>query len=140
MLLSGQEIPLYFSMRNYPKRKNQYNHKKMETAFIKALRHILSDKYSSVLVADRGFGNERFIQLCLAHGFEIMIRMAPNVAIKTGEKQGIVEEVLTDDGVDECSVRAWKKAHRVVRHRHEGQVWYVLTNLSEITDVQAAEV
>ena len=38
--------------------------KKMEIAFIRALRHILSDKYQYILVADRGFGNERFIQYC----------------------------------------------------------------------------
>ncbi len=139
VLLGVQEIPLYFSMRTYPKRKNQYNHTKMETAFIKALRHILSDKYHYVLVADRGFGNDRFIQLCLTHGFEILIRIEPNMSIKTGEKQGIVEETLTDDGVYECYVRAWKTDHRILRHSHDGKVWYLLTNINDITDVKASE-
>lgn len=37
-------VPLYFSMRLYPKRKNQSDQKKMESSFIKALRHLLPKK------------------------------------------------------------------------------------------------
>ena len=66
---NGKTVPLYFSLRNYPKRKNQYDQKFMEAAFIKALRHILSKKYSYTIVADRGFGNNRFIKLLRENGF-----------------------------------------------------------------------
>ncbi len=43
---------------------------KMEEAFIKGLRHVLSKKYSYVIVADRGFGNNRFANLCKENNFD----------------------------------------------------------------------
>lgn len=57
---NGRSIPLFFTMRNYPKKRDQMDQKKMELAFIKGLKHILSKKYRYVIVADRGFGHERF--------------------------------------------------------------------------------
>lgn len=139
IMLGGNAIPLYFSMRNYPKSKNQYNHKKMELAFIKALRHILSDKYQYIFVADRGFGNDRFIQSCLDNGFDTLIRLEPNMTIKTDEKQGIVEEILTEDGVYNCHIKAWKKDYKIVRHSKDDKAWYLLTNLSINNGLDGAE-
>jgi hypothetical protein len=70
----GRAIPLYFSIRNYPQKKNSLNQKKMEEAFIKELSHLLSNKYSYVIVADRGFGNGRFVNLCESNGFSYILR------------------------------------------------------------------
>ena len=81
VLISNKAIPLYFSMRNYPKKKGQYNQKKMESAFIQALRSYLSKHYRYVLLADRGFGNDRFITLCQEAGFDYIIRLEPNLKI-----------------------------------------------------------
>lgn len=128
VMLGGDAIPLYFSMRNYPKRKNQYNHKKMEMAFIKALRHILSDKYRYILVADRGFGNDRFVQLCIDSGFDFLIRVEPNLSIKTTDKQGVIDKVLTEDGLYNCHIKSWQKDYIVIRHSKDGKLWYLLTN------------
>ena len=54
-------IPLYFSMRVYPKKKWQIDQKKMEEAFMKALKHLLPRWYRYCIVADRWFCNKRFI-------------------------------------------------------------------------------
>ena len=62
-------MPLYFSMRLYPKRKNQMDQKKMESSFIKALRHLLPKKYEYTIVADREFCNQRFAKLCEENEF-----------------------------------------------------------------------
>jgi hypothetical protein len=41
--VSGEkDVMRYFTTRNYPKRKNQMDQKKMELAFFKSLRHFLS--------------------------------------------------------------------------------------------------
>jgi hypothetical protein len=66
---SGRAVPLYFSMRAYPKRKGQHDQQKLESSFIRALRHLLPKKYFYTIVSDRGFGNDRFAQLCLDKGF-----------------------------------------------------------------------
>ena len=77
----GRAIPLYFSMRNYPKKKNSMNQKKMEEAFIKELKHLLSNRYNYVIVADRGFGNARFASLCESNGFSYILRTKDNVRV-----------------------------------------------------------
>jgi hypothetical protein len=127
--LGDNAIPLYFTMRNYPKKKGQYNHKKMELAFIKALKHILSVKYQYVIVADRGFGNDRFIELCIENGFDIMIRLQPNMTIKTDGRQGIAEKILTKDGEYNCHIKSWKKNYNIIRHSKGDKTWYLLTNM-----------
>ena len=58
----------------------------MELAFIKGLKHVLSDKYSYLIVADRGFGNQRFTKLCLDNGFDYLIRVKGNLLTKFTDK------------------------------------------------------
>lgn len=140
IMLGDNAVPLYFSMRNYPKRKNQYDHKKMEMAFIKALRHILSDKYQYILVADRGFGNDRFVQNCIENAFDVMIRLEPNMNIETGGKQGITEDIISNDGIYSCHITAWHKTYNIVRHSKNDKVWYLLTNLRIYNSLDCAEI
>jgi hypothetical protein len=63
MIFQGQSIPLYFSMRKYPKRAFITDQKKLEEAFFRSLRHLLPKGYQYTIVADRGFGNESIIGL-----------------------------------------------------------------------------
>jgi hypothetical protein len=59
----------------------------MELAFIstssmhrmRALKHNLSNQYHYIVLADRGFGNKRFIKLCETMGFDYLIRLEPNL-------------------------------------------------------------
>ena len=37
ILIGDRAVPLFFTMRNYPKRKGSYDHAKMEGAFLKGL-------------------------------------------------------------------------------------------------------
>ena len=43
IVCQGESIPVYFSMRNYPKKPGGFDQKKMEEAFFKALKHLLPD-------------------------------------------------------------------------------------------------
>ena len=68
IVFNGKSLPIYFTKRAYPKKKNQMSMTKMERAFLKGLRHILSVKYNYVIVADRGFGTNNFTQECINNG------------------------------------------------------------------------
>jgi hypothetical protein len=133
-------IPLYFSMRNYPRRKNQMDQKKMELAFIKALKHVLSKKYRYILIADRGFGNDRFIGYCLDAAFDVMIRIEPNMLVNNGSKAGIASDILREDGVYFCEITGWKKSYHIVRQTAENKTWYILTNMNKDRSLEASEV
>lgn len=140
LVINNATIPLYFSMRNYPKRKNQMNQKKMEVAFIKALRHILSDKYEYIIMADRGFGNARFIEYCTQNNFDILIRIEPNMTVVTGEKEGVAADALEKDGVYNCHIKSWKRDCMIIRHSQDDKVWYLATNMIYNNALESAEI
>lgn len=131
VLLRDKAIPLYFSMRRYPKKKGQYDQKKMEKAFIEALKHDLSKQYHYVIVADRGFGHKRVIELCESVGFEYLIRVEPNSKIKHGNQEGIMSKVITENGKFEVKILSWGKTVTLLRNEEKGQVWYLATSLKE---------
>lgn len=113
VIINNRSIPLYFTMRNYPRRKNQYDHKKMEASFLRGLRHVLSKKYEYVIVADRGFGNERFLELCEENGFEYLIRTTPNLKVSYKEEEGIMDQICVEDQSYECEIISWGKRMRI---------------------------
>lgn len=145
ILIDGLSIPLYFSMRNYPRRKDQMDQKKMELAFMKALRHLLPKKYRYRIIADRGFGNERFISYCSDRGFEYAIRLEPNtkVTVKDNagkERTGIMAEILDSDGEYDCCIHSWHKEYRVARRSKDGMVWYICLSGSKSPGNEASKV
>ena len=109
IIVNNRSIPLYFTMRNYPKTKGKYNHKKMESAFIKGLKHILSKRYSYEIVADRGFGNDRFLKILEDNNFEYLVRVTPNMTVKHGDNSGIMDKICKDDKHYNLEIVKWKK-------------------------------
>jgi len=80
----GRSLPIYFSIRNYPKIKNQFSQIKMEKAFFLRLKHILPKKFEYIMVMDRGFGNPRILDLMDKFGFNYLIRFKENTKIQFG--------------------------------------------------------
>jgi len=109
IVVQNRSVPLYFTMRKYPNKSEQYDHKKMESAFLKGLKHVLSKKFQYVIVADRGFGNKRFIELCETLGFQYMIRVTPNFTVIHDKNQGIANVVCATNGNYSVLVSNWTK-------------------------------
>lgn len=139
VLLGYKAIPLYFSMRRYPKKKGQYDQKKMEKAFIEALKHDLSKQYRYVIVADRGFGNERFLKLCEVAGFEYLIRLEPNLKIRYKNQEGIMSKVIKKRGKFEVEILNWERTETLLRNQEKGQVWYLVTSLKDIEQAEGVK-
>ena len=136
----SRDIPIYFSMRDYPKNKNQYDHKKLELAFLRALSHILSDKYQYVIVADRGFGNKRFIENCEELGFEYLIRIQPNMKVEIGENEGIASQVMHGKGKYEVKVINWDKNLVIFKQIKNGKEWYLTSNINDLDLKKAVKI
>ena len=139
VLISNKAIPLYFSLRNYPKKKGQYNQKKMESAFIQALRYYLPYQYHYVIVADRGFGNDRFIKTCEAVGFDYVIRLEPNLKVNHNGQVGILSTLLNGNGQFEVTLLAWNRTVTLLRNQLQGQVWFIVTSLSDQTQPEGID-
>ncbi len=131
---NGRSVPLYFTMRNYPKRSGQMNQKKMEEAFIKALRHLLSQKYTYIIIADRGFGNKRFSSLCRSCGFDYVLRMNDNLGLDVKDEKKNLEDYSGRDFDLTAKVRIWKETHRFVGCTKGNDYWILLTSLSAKVD------
>lgn len=140
IIINNRAVPLYFTMRNYPKKKEQYNHKKMEQAFLQGLKHILSKQYQYVIVADRGFGNQRFLDLCEHCGFEYVIRMQPNLKIEIGDKVGLIEEICDSDGDYFALVKKWSSSISIYRCSKEENIWYLTSNIKDLNDKEAQNI
>lgn len=83
----GRSLPIFFSIRNYPKTKNQFSQTKMEKAFFLRLKHILPKKFEYIMVMDRGFGNPRILDLMDKFGFNYVVRFKENTKIKFGSEE-----------------------------------------------------
>ncbi len=125
----SRAVPLYFSMRLYPKRKNQSDQKKMEGSFIRALRHILPKIYNYTIVADRGFGNQRFAELCEENGFDFVLRINENLKI---EREGVIENLEKYKGKNKkfkARVVSWKKEYSFEIRTKNDSTWFLMMPL-----------
>lgn len=129
VIINNRSVPIYFTMRNYPRKKGQYNHKKMESAFIKGLKHALSKKYKYVIVADRGFANERFLSILENNGFDYIVRGEPNFNVKDGCKKGIAKNVCHESKIYDIEIENWKKKVVAYRCINEQGDWFLLSNI-----------
>jgi hypothetical protein len=126
----GRSVPLYFSMRSYPKRKGQSDQKKMESAFMKELRHILSKKYSYTIVADRGFGNDRFAHLCQKCGFDYVLRICENLNITIDGNSLNLKNFCGTNSKIKAHVLAWNKDVNFEIRTEKKSSWFLFSSLS----------
>jgi hypothetical protein len=123
-------IMLFFTTRLYPKKKNQMDQKKMELAFFKGLKHVLSKKYTYTIVADRGLGNSRIIQICEKLGFHYILRTNSNLKIKIeGQKAENLRDYKGKNASFEAYVQSWKRNVQIDIQTENNETWYILTDL-----------
>jgi hypothetical protein len=141
LISEDKSITLYFSVRNYPKKKDSMSQVKMEEAFIKRLRHILSKKYRYIITADRGFGNDRFMKLCEDNGFDFVLRLQRNLNII---KDNTITNIknITINNKFEAKVPSWNNVKRyfTIKASEEENnpnsnaktIWYLIGNNKEL--------
>lgn len=128
IVFRGKAVPIYFSMRKYPKKKNELNQIKMERAFFVRLRHCLSKSFNYIIVADRGFGNGRIVDYCKEFNFDYILRIDGNLRI--GEKgENLLNEIKHSKSLEGIYVPAWKQESNIVVRHSSGKIWYLATNL-----------
>lgn len=130
---SGRAVPLYFSMRSYPKNKGQHDQKKLESSFMRELRHLLSKRYSYTIVADRGFGNDRFAELCIQNGFDFTLRIRDNLNIKVDGKACKLSDYAGKNIKIKAHVFAWEKDVDIEVCTEKGSSWFLLLSSGDIS-------
>jgi hypothetical protein len=130
MRFQGQSIPLYFSMRKYPKRAGMHDQKKLEEAFFRALHHLLPKGYQYTMVADRGFGNERIINLLEELDFDYVLRLNDNLKFKNEQQveQNIKELPHKNYHIPHAFVVKWNREITLVKRVQEDESWILVTS------------
>jgi len=122
-------IPLYFSIRKYPEKKGQLDLVKMEQAFIKELRHLLPIAYKYTIVADRGFGNKRFADLCIKNNFDYILRIRTNLTVLKDVSKQQVKDLEINQDFNNVLLTGEKWETRLVSKELDGNKWYIATSL-----------
>jgi len=135
----GRAIPIYFSLRRYPKKKNQIDQVLMETAFLRELSKLLPhENYSYTIVADRGFGNVRFMKDCLDFKFNYIVRTTENKKfqiIDEQKKQKIKDVKTCNQDFSRVKLETEEFETRLLishKEEHENR-WSIFTNLENNT-------
>lgn len=129
VMINEKAVMLYFAVQDYPKSKKSLDQKQMEAEFIKELRNILPKEYEYIIVADRGFGNKRFAELCEKNNFEYVLRIKGNLNLKIDEKLVKLEDYNDTNTEFSAYVPTWGKTAHFVTKTKEKSTWFLLTNV-----------
>ena len=145
VILNEKSIILYFSSRLYPKKKNQMSYVKMEAAFIKSLRQLLPKNKRYIIVADRGFGNDRFATLCTKNNFEYVLRMNKNlsVGLSVQDDENIPENLAEFDWTNHQNlnlyIKRWQKDCIFETTTSKDSTWCLLKSSTELNGKEIYE-
>lgn len=136
----GRGIPIYFSLRCYPIKKDMLDQVKMERAFLRELQRLLPhEQYKFVIVADRGFGNIRFMKDCIKFGFDYIVRTTENkyfrIDNEESHKQKIKDVKGNNHDYEKIRLETEKFETRLIMSMKEGakERWSIFTSLRKST-------
>ena len=130
VFFQGQSVPIYFSLRNYPKRKGKLDQERMEQAFFRELRHLLPDYYNYEIVADRGFGNLRIIKLLENMKFSYILRRSDRLLIQHNGREMLLGKLEHRDmDLREVEIKSWKRKVNIVKKIEGKEHWNLLVSL-----------
>ena len=104
---------------------------KMEKAFIKGLKHLLSKQYRYLIVADRGFGNQRFANLCKENDFEYVLRIRENLIIERGGKNENLKNEIGNKKF-KAKVISWQEEHNFSIEERNKERWYLMASREDL--------
>ena len=129
VMVKDKAICLYFSTRNYPPKGYKMSQKNMEKAFINMLRQLLSKNYNYTIVADRGYGNLRFINLCEQNNFNYVIRINHNINfINKENKIQNLQDFVGKNEEFEAKIKKWNKHFKITVKTENNKTWFLLSN------------
>jgi hypothetical protein len=127
----GQSVPLYFSMRKYPKRSGMLDQKKLELAFFKELRHLLPKGNEYIIVADRGFGNNRIIEILEDLDFKYVLRLNTNLNAEIDKRKTNLKDLPHKNArYPNIKISSWDRSICLIKRVKEGDFWLLATNLT----------
>ena len=103
----------------------------MEKAFLRELKEKLPRKYQYLILADRGFGNIRFLENCLEQGFDYLLRASKSRNIEIQESKQKLESIKENKDYRLVKIKDQTETRLVTSFVGEEKGWYLFTSLSK---------
>jgi DDE family transposase len=138
-VLDGRAVPLLWS--SYPEWVLHKSQNNLEEGLLRLLRTMLPPKVRVIVLADRGFGRTEMGRLCQELGFDYVIRIRPDVWVRTPGFQGKLLDYPVKRGI--CRVLnclEYRKRHPIEQRvvvrwksklpKRRDECWFLMSNLS----------
>jgi hypothetical protein len=140
-VLKGRSVPLCWASCRGHTYDGQRSRNAFEESLLLILRSMIPRQMNVILLADRGFGRTALACFCRQQGFHYLIRIQPNVKVKSKDycgklldypvKKGIarvLKDVLyrSDGFVNQNVVVRWRRDLPKTRD----ECWFLMTDLS----------
>ena len=143
---NGRSIP--FFVKVVRKKAGEGAMVKAENEALEALEHICCNRSDVIIVADRGFGNQRWIGAVVRHGFHFVQRVSKVFYAETEHYIGILNEMNLRRN---AKVRNWGYGtlgeNRAIRgllitayDKKAKEPWYLVTDLNDATALEVVNI
>jgi len=137
-VLRGRAVPLLWA--SYPEGELYKSQNNLEEGLLHLLRDLLPPEVEVIVLADRGFGRTELARLCQKLGFHYIIRITPDVWIRTADFQGKLRDYPVRKGI--CMLLRnveYRKTNPVVQQvivrwprglpKRRDECWFLMTDL-----------
>ena len=98
-VFQGRSIPLAWSSCHKNVWEGHKSRNSFEEALLLVLRDMIPKTIPVILLADRGFGRTELARFCQRHGFDYVIRIQPNVYVRSASYTGKLLDYPVKKGV-----------------------------------------
>ncbi len=137
-IIKGRGVPLLWA--SYPEWELPKSQNTLEEGLLRLFRDMVPQEVQVIILADRGFGRTELGRLCQELGFRYIIRITPDVWIKTANYEGKLLDYPVKKGISILlrDVAYRKKAplvqHVIVRWKRDlpkdrDECWFLMTDL-----------
>ena len=137
-VIKGRAVPLLWA--SYPEGTLYKSQNNLEEGLLRLFRTMLPATVKVILLADRGFGRTELARLCQQLGFHYIIRITPEVWIRSEHYQGKLSRYPVRKGI--CRLLRhvqYRKKYPLVQHvvvhwkrdlpKGRDECWFLMTDL-----------
>lgn len=141
--IRGRAVPLLWA--SYPEWELYKSQNNLEEGLLRLFRTILPPKVRVIVLADRGFGRTEMARVCQQLCFSYVIRISPDVWIRSRQFTGKLLDFPVKRGTCRCLKNVdYRKTNSVKQHvvirwkkglpKRRDECWFLMTDLDASAD------
>jgi len=141
-VLKGRSVPLCWASTTNHVYDGHRSRNAFEESLLLVLRSMIPQGVKVIILADRGFGRTELARFCQRHGFHYVIRIQPNVQVRTASFCGKLLDYPVYKGI--CKLLrhvSYRSHHPLTQHivvrwlrglpAKRDECWFLMTDLNQ---------